>query len=131
MSSALDTREKAIALINQLHQDKLPAVVQLLEILAHPAEQKASIDAESGLLELIQRRLPEAEQQELNDLRHRCEWGQLTEEEQNTLIRYEDKQEVYRVDRLTALITLAKLRNLDLMSLNHQIQTATRPSNAA
>ena len=41
MFSAVDTRKKAIALIGQLHQDKLPVVIQLLELLAVPAEQQA------------------------------------------------------------------------------------------
>ena len=84
------------------------------------------------MLAIIQRMTPEAEQQKLNELRHRCELEQLTEEEQKTLIRYEDQQEAYRVDRLAALIALAKLRNIDIISLNRpRSRTASQPSNVA
>jgi hypothetical protein len=39
MAPATDIRQKAIALIGQLPQDKLIAVVQLLEFLAQPSAE--------------------------------------------------------------------------------------------
>lgn len=131
MSSPVDSRQKAIALIEQLSQDKLPAVVQLLELLAAPADQSTVSEEENKLLRIIQQQLPEKMQERLDDLRDRCEWSELTEAEHQELIRYEDQQEQYRVDRLGALIALANIRDIDIISLNREIQSASRHSDAA
>lgn len=61
----------------------------------------------------------------------RCEWGELTEAEHQELIRYEDLLEQHRVERLEALMELAKLRNLDLVTLNQQVSPQSHPFNAA
>ncbi|PSN12592.1 hypothetical protein C7293_19550 [filamentous cyanobacterium CCT1] len=111
----VDIRQRAISLIEQLPQSKLAAVVQLLEVLTEPTSQSVANGDETHLLEIIQRRLPEAEQARLNELRdaqraaldgQRCEWGELTEAEHQELIRYEDLLEQHRVERLEALIEL-------------------------
>ncbi len=121
MSSA-DIHQKAIALINQLPPDRLTAVVQLLEFLAQPV-QTATNPEETALLKVNQWHLPGNEQMRLQELRDRCEWEQLTESEHEELLCYEDLLEQRRVDRLKALIDLAKLRNIDLMTLNPQLQS--------
>jgi hypothetical protein len=74
---------------------------------------------------------PEEEATRLNELRKQCEWGELSEAEYQELIRYEDWLEQHRLDRLQALIELAKLRNLDLVNLNQQMFIPTNPFNAA
>jgi hypothetical protein len=138
--SPVDIRQRAISLIEQLPQNKLAAVVQLLEVLSEPTSQSAASAEEAHLLEIIQRRLSEDEQTRLDELREaqraalegqRCEWGNLTEAEHQELIHYEDRLEQYRVERLEALIKLAKLRNLDLVTLNQQVSAQSHPSNAA
>jgi hypothetical protein len=50
----LDIRQRAIALLNQLPQNKLAAVVQLLEVLAEPAPQTPASSEEAPLLAVIQ-----------------------------------------------------------------------------
>jgi hypothetical protein len=87
---------------------------------------------------VIQWHLPENEQIRLQELRasaalrrNRCEWEQLTESEHEELLCYEDLLEQRRVDRLKALIDLAKLRNIDLMTLNRQFQSESQPFHAA
>lgn len=127
----VDIRQRAISLIEQLPQNKLAAVVQLLEVLSEPTSQSAANAEEASLLEIIERRLPETEQVRLNELRDRCEWGNLTEAEHQELIRYEDRLEQHRVERLEALMELAKLKNLDLLTLNQQVSAQSHPSNAA
>ena len=133
MSSHTDlwpnARQKALSLIERIPQENLPAVVQILELLVEPPEQGTM--EEGRLIDIIQRHLPEAEQTRLNDLRDRCEQDSLSEAEHQALIRYEDLLEQYRADRLAALMALAKLRNIDLISLNRQLQTPSQPSNAA
>jgi hypothetical protein len=129
--SSVDIRQRAISIIEQLPQNKLEAVVQLLEVLAEPVPQTSTAPEERRLVETIQRQLPEEEATHLNELRERCEWGELSEAEHQELIRYEDLVEQYRVDRLQALIELAKLRNLDLVNLNQQISNSANSFNAA
>jgi hypothetical protein len=130
MPPAPDIRQKAIALIDQLPQDKLMAVVQLLEFLAEPPQQSTVSAQEAQLLEVIENHLPEDEQARLDTLRDRCEWGELNEAEHQELIGYEDLLEQQRVERLEALIELAKIRNIDLMRLNEQVQSKSQPSHA-
>jgi hypothetical protein len=130
MPPAPDIRQKAIALIGQLPQDKLMAVVQLLEFLAEPPQPSTVSAQEAQLLEVIENHLPEDEQAHLDTLRDRCEWGELSEAEHQELIGYEDLLEQQRVERLEALIELAKIRNIDLMRLNEQVQSKSQPSHA-
>jgi len=130
MLPATDIRQKAIALIDQLPQDKLMAVVQLLEILAEPPQPSTVSAQEAQLLEVIENHLPEDEQTRLDTLRDRCKWDELSEAEHQELIGYEDLLEQQRVERLEALIELAKLRNIDLMRLNQQVQSKSQPSHA-
>ncbi|PSN19150.1 hypothetical protein C7271_08810 [filamentous cyanobacterium CCP5] len=127
----VNIRQRAISLIEQLPQNKLQAVVQLLEVLSEPTAQAAANAQEAQLLGIIQRGLSEPEQSRLNELRDRCEWGELTTAEHQELIGYEDRMEQYRVERLEALMELAKLRNLDVLTLNQQVSAQSHPSNAA
>ncbi|HEY9879719.1 MAG TPA: hypothetical protein V6D29_14770 [Leptolyngbyaceae cyanobacterium] len=129
--SPVDIRQRAITLIEQLPQNKLAAVVQLLEILTEPLYQQETNPEEAHLLEVIQRQLPLAEQIRLNELRDQCEWDELSEIEHQELIRYEDLLEQQQTERLAALIELAKLRNLDLLSLHQQLSLRSHSSDAA
>lgn len=126
-----DIRQRAISLLEHLPQNKLEAVVQLLEVLSEPASQPINNPEEGRLLETIQQRLPESEQVRLNELRDRCEWDELSAVEHQELIRYEDLIEQQRLERLQALIELAKLRNLDLLNLNQRLSEKSHPFNAA
>ncbi|HBB30622.1 MAG TPA: hypothetical protein DDZ80_02015 [Cyanobacteria bacterium UBA8803] len=130
MLPATDIRQKAIALIGQLPQDKLMAVVQLLEFLAEPPQQSTVSTQEAELLEVIEHHLPEDKQTRLKTLRNRSRLGELSEAEHRELIGYEDLLEQQRVERLEALIELAKLRNIDIMCLNQQLQSKSQPSHA-
>jgi hypothetical protein len=115
MPPATDIRQKVIALIGQLSQDKLMAVVQLLEFLAEPPQPSTVSAKEAQLLEVIENHLPEDEQARLDMLRDNCEWGELSEAEHQELMGYEDLLEQQRVERLEALIELAKIRNINLL----------------
>jgi len=126
-----DIRQRAISLIEQLPQNKLEAVVQLLEVLTEPTSLSAVDAEEARLLEIIQRPLPQADPLWLNELRDRSEWGNLSQAEHQELIHYEDRLEQHRVERLEALIELAQLRGLDLLTLNQQFSAQSHPSNAA
>ncbi|NEU84323.1 hypothetical protein [Nostoc sp. UIC 10630] len=120
MTPATDIRRRAIELIEQLSEERLTAVVQLLEFLSEPSKFAASNPIELALVEVIQRRLAPNEQKRLEELRKRGEWGELTDMEHEELITYEDQLEQWRVERLEALMELARLRNMDLLTLNRQ-----------
>ncbi|MEJ6486245.1 hypothetical protein N0Y54_34145 [Nostoc punctiforme UO1] len=120
MTRATDIRRRAIELIEQLSEERLTAVVQLLEFLSEPSKFAASNPIELALIEVIQRRLAPNEQKRLEELRKRGEWGELTDMEHEELITYEDQLEQWRVERLEALMELARLRNMDLLTLNRQ-----------
>lgn len=130
METPTDIRSYAIALIEQLPPERLMAVVQLLEFLAEPPQQVVSNSKEAALFQVIQRRLPADEQERLEELRNRCEWGELTEAEHYELIQYEDLLEQQRVERLEALMKLAKLRNIDLITLNRQLKSESQSLHA-
>lgn len=121
MTPATDIRRRAIELIEQLSEERLTAVVQLLEFLSEPSKFAASNPIELALVEVIQRRLTPNEQKRLEELRKRGEWGELTDMEHEELITYEDQLEQWRVERLEALMELARLRNMDLLTLNRQL----------
>jgi hypothetical protein len=130
MTPATDIRRRAIELIEQLSPEKLTAVVQLLEFLSEPSHPAASNPEAVALLEVIQRRLSPDEQKRLEELRTRCEWGELTNTEYEELIHYEDQLEQLRVERLEALMALAKLRNIDLLTLNRQFVSESQSFHA-
>lgn len=127
MTPAADIRKRAIELIEQLPPERLAAVVHLLELLSDPTQADVP---EAALVEIIQRRLPADQQKRLEELRDRCEWGELTLDEQQELIQYEDRLEQWRVERLAALMELAKLRGVDLLTLNRQFTPESQPFHA-
>lgn len=130
MTASTDIRAQAISLIERLPTESLTAVVQLLEFLAESSQQTIP-SQEATLVQIIQHCLPIAEQKRLEELRDRCEWSELTEAEQQELISYEDLLEQQSVERLEALIKLAKLRNINLTTLNHQLKSESQPFHAA
>lgn len=121
MTRATDIRRRAIELIEQLSEERLTAVVQLLEFLSEPSKFAASNPIELALVEVIQRRLAPNEQKRLEELRKRGEWGELTDMEHEELIQYEDQLEQWRVERLEALMELAMALDMDLLTLNREL----------
>ena len=108
-------RQRAIELIQQLPPERLDDVVHWLESL--------NTNEETALIEIIQRQLPPQEQQRLNELRDRAEQARLTETERQEYITYADRLEQQNVDRLEALIKLAKLINIDVPTLKQQFRS--------
>jgi hypothetical protein len=131
MDSSTDIRSHAHALLDRLTPDRLTAVVQLLEFLAQPTQVVATSTEEAALLQVIGRRLPDNELHRVSELRDRCEWGKLSQAEYQELIDYEEKLEHQRLKRLEALMKLAELKNIDLLTLNRQLMSESQPFNAA
>ena len=123
MTTPIEIRQRAIALIEHLPTERLAAVVQLLEFLSEPSQQVIPSSQEDTLLQTVQRHFSADRKRRLEELRDRCEWAELTEDEHQELIRYEDLLEQQNAERLAALIELAKLRNADLVTLKRQLRT--------
>ncbi len=131
MTTPTEIRQRAIALIEQLPSDRLSAIVQLLEFLSQPVQEALPPTPEEvELLQIIQHQPPQEEQVRLEELRDRCEWGELTQAEHQELIHSEDLLEQQTVHRLEALIHLAKLKNVDLMALNRQLKSESQTLHA-
>ena len=112
MTTSTELRQRAIELVDQLPKEMLVEAVDLLESLCLKANQvvdeKPSTPEESALLQIIRRRLSPDDQKRLNDLRDRNEWSELTPAEYNELLVYEERVESLNVERVRALIELAK-----------------------
>ncbi|MEC4806411.1 MAG: hypothetical protein SAJ12_11755 [Jaaginema sp. PMC 1079.18] len=130
MTPTPDIRRHAIALIEQLSPERLTAVVQLLEFLSEPTHQDTFNSEELALIRIIQSCLHPDEQKRLKELREKCEWGNLTDVEHQELIQYEDRLEEWRVERLEALMALARLKNIDLLTLNRQFVSESQSFHA-
>lgn len=121
MTASIDIRQRAIELIDKLPKEMLTEAVTLLESLSLKANQLGDETAlgseEYALLEIIQRYLSLEEQTRLDYLREQNEWEQITEAEHTELLAYEERLEKMNVERVEALIKLAKIRKTDLTTL--------------
>lgn len=134
MKIPTEVRERAIELVKNLPQEMLSEAIDFLESLSKKAEQIKEEDElnteESTLIQIIQRGLSSEEQRRLDYLREQNEWSELTEAEYQELLAYEDLLENQNVERLEALMKLAKIRQVDLATLNSQFKLEPKPSNA-
>lgn len=121
MTASIDIRQRAIELIDKLPKEMLTEAVTLLESLSLKANQLRDETAlgseEDALLEIIQRYLSVEEQTRLDYLREQNEWEQINEAEHTELLAYEERLENMNVERVEALIKLAKIRKTDLTTL--------------
>jgi hypothetical protein len=134
MKIPTEIRERAIELVENLPQEMLNEAIDFLESLSKKAEQikrgNELNTEEYTLIKIIQRRLSIEEQKRLDYLRKQNEWSELTEAEYQELLVYEDLLENQNVERLEALMKLAKIRQVDLETLNSQFKSEPKPSNA-
>jgi hypothetical protein len=108
-SPNLEATQRAIALVEQLPADKLTLALTFLEQLTQTPD-------ETTLLQVIQQQ-PVIDLPRLEELRDRCEYGNLTTEEHEQLMQYEDELERHNADRIEAIMHLAKLKNIDFQTL--------------
>jgi hypothetical protein len=134
MKASTEIRQRAIALLEKLPEAMLDEAVQLLESLRVKAdlvrEVEVSKPEESALLEIIHRHLPADERRHLNYLRDRDEMGEITDLEHSQLLAYAERLEYLSVERLRALLELAKLRNVNLDTLLSQLKSEEGTDNA-
>jgi hypothetical protein len=135
MTTPTELRQRAIELVEQLPKEMLFEAVDLLESLCLKANQagdeKPSTPEESALLEIIGRRLPPDDQKRLDYLIEQDEIGEITDAENSELLGYAERIENHNVERLGALIELAKIRNVDLETLVNEFKLESNTHNVA
>lgn len=135
MTTPTELRQRAIELVDRLPKEMLVEAVELLEFLCLKAnqagEEKPSNPEESVLLQIIGRRLPPDDQKRLNYLVEQDEIGEITDAEHSELLAYAEQIESQNVERLEALIELAKLRNVDLKTLINEFKLEQNTHNVA
>jgi hypothetical protein len=135
MTTPTELRQRAIELVDQLPKEMLFEAVDLLESLCLKANQvgdeKPSTSEESALLQIIERRLPPDDQKRLDYLLEGDEIGEITDAENSELLGYAERIENHNVERLGALIELAKMRNVDLETLVNELKLESNTHNVA
>jgi hypothetical protein len=127
--ATIPDRQRAIALLETLEEDKLPRAIAALQALAHPALQEKQ-PQEADLIHIIHQRLPQQQQQRFNELRQRLEAETLTEAERTELLAFTAQVEQQDADRAAALFQLAQLRQVDLTVILDEFSLARSYSNA-
>ncbi|MBD2603910.1 hypothetical protein H6G81_05020 [Scytonema hofmannii FACHB-248] len=121
MAVPTEIRKRAIALLEQLPGESLVKAVEFLEALSHEALQVSEASkpevSEAALLQIIQHRLSDEEQDRLTYLRQQNEIGVITDTEHQELLIYVDRVEQQDAQRAEALIKLAQIRDCDLKIL--------------
>jgi hypothetical protein len=116
MVVSTETRQRAIALLEQLPGESLVQAVEFLESLSHAAKERSDAVepevSEAALLEIIQCRLSPEDRVRLGYLRQQNETGVITEAEHQELLMYIDRVEQQDAERAAALIKLAQLKVL-------------------
>lgn len=122
-----EIRQKAMDLVEKLPQERLVEAVELLESLFkndRATGEETPPPAEIELLKIVRRRLPPEEAARLEELDDRNEWGELSEAEYNELLTRIERVEHQNVQRVAALMELAKIRNVDLVTLMSELESA-------
>jgi len=112
-SPRIEQLQRAIALVEQLPADKFTIALNFLEQLTQTPN-------ETSLMQIIQHQ-PIIDRDRLKELRDRCEYGHLSPEEHQELMQYEDELERHNVERIEAIMHLAKLKNADFRTLYQQL----------
>ena len=120
MPHRIEEVQRAITLVEQLPADKFKIALNFLEQLTQTPN-------ETSLMQIIQQQ-PTIDRPRLEELRDRCEYGHLSPEEHQELMQYEDELERHNVDRIEAIMHLAKLQNTDFTTLYQQL--TPRPTHA-
>ena len=113
MTSFSTVRQQVRDLVEQLPDATLTEAVVLLEKLrSQPSIESETVESE--LLQVINWTLPEEDESRLAYLRQCNESGLISADEQKELLAYVERLEGHDARRAEALISLAKLRQVDL-----------------
>ncbi len=122
-------RQRLQTLVETLPEESLLQAESLLTGLNSGVAWVAdSSSQEAPLLAIIQRRLPPHEQNRLNYLRQCLADETITEAEHQELLAFIDPIEQMDVERVEAMLQLAKLRNVDLNTIVQEFLPNPQPS---
>lgn len=117
------TVDDLVAAANQLPNPELTTFLRrVIDIQSQRGSSSANPENEQALLQLIQQpNLTVREHKRLNLLRKKCEEETLTSEEHRELLQFVERVEAYDYERIKALSTLAKLRQIPLPNLMKEL----------
>jgi len=121
MTVLTDNRQKAMQLVEQLPEESLSEVIELLDALHRQTRDNKTLNlasSEEKLLQIIHRKLSEAEQTRLDYLRQQNEQGdEMTEAERQELLAFVSRIENEDAERAAAILQLAQIRQVKPLSL--------------
>ena len=121
MTVLTDNRQKAMQLVEQLPEESLSEVIELLDALHRQISDNKTLNpasSEEKLLQVIHRKLSQAEQTRLDYLRQQNEEGEeMTEAERQELLAFVSRIENEDAERAAAILQLAQIRQVEPLSL--------------
>jgi imidazolonepropionase-like amidohydrolase len=115
--------QQAIALLENLEDDRLPDAIAALEALNQPVRSVETAE-EAALIGLINHRLPLVQRQRLAKMCEQLEVETLTEEERRELLEIAEAIEIQDAERARAMFELATLRGVDLAVIVQEFRDA-------
>jgi len=99
----------------------LSAMRQVLRAVPVPTQSSRLSEQETALFLKINRTLPPAEEQRYSELKHKLEDETLTPAEHAELLRFVEQHQELSVERLEAVLELAKLRGVTTAEMLRQL----------
>ena len=129
MAISTGDRQKVMQLVEQLPEESLSEVIELLSNLLRQTRQSQpliSSSSEEFLLQVIDRRLLPDDQARLDYLREQNESGDITEAEHQELLDFVSRVENEDAQRAAAILQLAQIRKVDVLSLIKEFSSPMR-----
>jgi len=129
MAISTGDRQKVMQLVEQLPEESLSEVIELLNNLLRQTRQSQpliSSSSEEFLLQVIDRRLLPDDQARLDYLREQNESADITEAEHQELLAFVSRVENEDAERAAAILQLAQIRKVDVLSLIKEFSSPMR-----
>ena len=129
MAISTGDRQKVMQLVEQLPEESLSEVIELLNNLLRQTRQSQlliSSSSEEFLLQVIDRRLLPDDQARLDYLREQNESADITEAEHQELLDFVSRVENEDAERAAAILQLAQIRKVDVLSLIKEFSSPMR-----
>jgi len=129
MAISTGDRQKVMQLVEQLPEESLSEVIELLSNLLRQTRQSQlliSSSSEEFLLQVIDRRLLPDDQARLDYLREQNESADITEAEHQELLAFVSRVENEDAERAAAILQLAQIRKVDVLSLIKEFSSPMR-----
>ncbi len=121
MTSSSEIQQKILALVDQLAGSVSPEMISFLDYLScntTPATDRILDETDEGILiHIIRSQLPPGDQERMTYLHEKKEAIGFDDQEQQEFLRYLQQLQQADIDRLAAMIQLARLRRVPLKTV--------------